>query len=53
VFVCVCCAVTMDVVRAAIAAGASTVEEVSAMTGACLGCGTCWERIEDLFEGVG
>lgn len=52
-FVCVCCAVSEAAVLACVAAGAETVEQVIAATGACLGCGSCWDRIEDLLEGLG
>ncbi len=49
-YVCVCRAVTEDKVKAAIDAGARSVEEV---TGACCAgddCGSCHGMIEDLIE---
>jgi len=49
-YVCVCRAVTEENVKAAIDAGADTVE---AVTGACCAgddCGTCHEAIEQMIE---
>jgi bacterioferritin-associated ferredoxin len=48
-FACICRAVTTDEVSTAIASGADTVEAVSAATDACTGCGTCWDRIENMI----
>jgi bacterioferritin-associated ferredoxin len=48
-FACICGAVTTDEVSAAIDSGADSVESVSDATGACTGCGTCWERIENMI----
>jgi bacterioferritin-associated ferredoxin len=49
VFACICRAVTSDRVSTAIDDGASTVEAVSSATGACTGCGTCRDRIENMI----
>ena len=49
-FACICCAVSVDEVNAAIDAGADTVDAVSGATYAGTGCGTCHERLEDLIE---
>jgi bacterioferritin-associated ferredoxin len=50
VFACICCAVSVDEVNAAIDAGADTVAAVSDATCAGTGCGTCHERLEGLIE---
>jgi bacterioferritin-associated ferredoxin len=49
-YVCVCRAVTEESVRAAIDAGARTVEAVT--TECCAGedCGACHDQIEDMIE---
>jgi bacterioferritin-associated ferredoxin len=49
VFACICRAVTSDRVSTAIDNGAATVEAVSSATGACTGCGTCRDRIENMI----
>ena len=49
-FACICCAVSVDEVNAAIDAGAETVDAVSDATYAGTGCGTCHERLEGLIE---
>ncbi len=49
-FACICCAVSVDEVNAAIDAGAETVDAVSDATDAGTGCGTCHDRIEGLIE---
>jgi bacterioferritin-associated ferredoxin len=49
VFACICRAVTSNEVSAAIDDGAATVDDVSDATGACTGCGTCYERIEHMI----
>jgi bacterioferritin-associated ferredoxin len=49
VYACICLAVTTNEVSAAIDDGADTVEAVSDTTGACTGCGTCYERIETML----
>jgi bacterioferritin-associated ferredoxin len=46
VYVCVCYAVSDSEVRACIARGASTVEEVGDACDAGTGCGSCHERID-------
>ena len=48
-FACICRAVTSDKVSTAIDNGAATVEAVSNATGACTGCGTCRDRIENMI----
>ncbi|MGH3216642.1 MAG: (2Fe-2S)-binding protein [Trebonia sp.] len=48
-FACICNAVSSEEVSAAIDDGAATVEAVSDATGACTGCGTCWDRIETMI----
>ena len=48
-FACICRAVTSDRVAAAVENGAATVEAVSRATGACTGCGTCRDRIENMI----
>ena len=48
-FVCMCVAVTESEVRDCIHAGATTVEEVSALSFACSGCGGCRETIEEML----
>lgn len=50
VYICICRMVTEATVRAAIAAGAATCEDVTAATGASTGCGTCAETIETMLE---
>jgi bacterioferritin-associated ferredoxin len=49
VYACICLAVTTSEVSAAIDDGAVTVEAVSDATGACSGCGTCYDRIETML----
>ena len=49
-FVCCCNAVTDETVRAAIDAGAHTVEAVTAACGAGGDCGACHPMIEELIE---
>lgn len=48
-FVCSCEAVRERTVRAAIASGASTIEEVGSRCGAGVACGGCHELIEELL----
>ncbi len=49
-FACICRAVTSERVSTAIDNGAATVEAVSSATGACTGCGTCRDRIENMID---
>ena len=49
-YVCICRAVTDAQVKAAIDAGAHTVEAVTKACCAGDDCGACHERIEDLIE---
>ena len=48
--VCSCRAVTDRAVRAAIAAGATTVEAVTDHCAAASKCGGCWPELERLIE---
>jgi bacterioferritin-associated ferredoxin len=48
--VCVCRRVSDQQIRAAVAAGARTVEEVGACCRAGTGCGACHEVIEGLIQ---
>jgi bacterioferritin-associated ferredoxin len=49
-YVCICRAVTEETVRAAIDAGAETVEAVTAACCAGDDCGTCHDVIEEMIE---
>ena len=49
-FVCSCRAVTDRTVRAAIASGAQTVEEVADRCGAGARCGGCWPALAELLD---
>lgn len=49
-FVCVCHAVSLPVIRDAIASGADTVEEVERRTCAGSDCGSCRDEIQDLLD---
>jgi bacterioferritin-associated ferredoxin len=49
-YVCVCHAVTEDVARAHVAAGACSAKEVRAACGMRPGCGSCVNRIRALLE---
>ena len=49
-YVCVCHAVTEDVVRAHMAAGACSAKDVRAACGMRPGCGSCVNRIRALLE---
>jgi bacterioferritin-associated ferredoxin len=49
VYVCICAGVPDGEVRACIAAGARTVEEVGNACGAGTGCGSCHDRIDVLL----
>lgn len=48
-YVCICRAVTMTRVKAAVRAGARTVEEVEAHCGAGGDCGSCQPQIENVI----
>jgi len=50
VFVCHCQAVTDKEVHAAVDAGARTLDEVSAATGASANCGLCGELVESIIR---
>ena len=49
-FVCYCMSVTEGAIRDAVAAGASTFEEVQEVTGAGSVCGACVEEVTRLVE---
>jgi len=49
-FVCSCRAVTDRTVDAAIASGASSIEEIATRCGAGGRCGGCWPELERLLE---
>jgi len=49
-YVCVCHAVTEDVVREHMAAGACSAKQVRAACGMRPGCGSCVNRIRTLLE---
>ena len=48
--VCYCMSVTNGMIKEAVEAGAKTVEEVQAATGAGTACGSCLENIQHLVE---
>ena len=49
-FVCSCRAVTDRTVRAAIASGAQSIEDVAARCGAGGRCGGCWPALAELLD---
>ena len=49
-FVCSCRAVTDRTVRAAIASGARSVDDVAARCGAGSRCGGCWPALAELLD---
>ena len=49
-FVCICRAVSTETIVECIRAGATSVEDVMALTGAGTRCGSCVERIEELLD---
>ncbi len=51
--ICVCYDVYSDEIIEAIQKGADSVEKISDLTYACLGCGSCRFKIEALLEGRG
>jgi bacterioferritin-associated ferredoxin len=53
VFVCACLAVTDRTIGAAVADGASTVEDVMARCSAGGRCGACWPELERLLGELG
>jgi bacterioferritin-associated ferredoxin len=50
VYACICSAVTVDEVDAAIDGGADTIDAVSRQTGAGTGCHSCHDTLDDLLE---
>jgi len=49
-YICLCHAATTKDVDAAIADGASTVEEIGDVCGAGSGCGSCHEELQDMLD---
>ena len=49
-FVCSCRAVTDRTIRAAIASGARSIEDVAARCGAGGRCGGCWPALAELLD---
>ena len=49
-FVCSCRGVTDRTVRAAIASGAESIEDVAARCGAGARCGGCWPALAELLD---
>ena len=49
-YACICTAVTVDEVTAAVDAGADTLEAVGARTSAGTTCHTCHDHLEDIIE---
>jgi bacterioferritin-associated ferredoxin len=49
-YVCICAAVTDDVVRSCIAGGARSVDEVGEACEAGTGCGSCHDEIADRID---
>jgi bacterioferritin-associated ferredoxin len=52
-YVCSCRGVTDRTIRAAIVAGASTVDEIGRRCGAGTRCGGCWPVLDELLDRVG
>jgi len=51
-YVCICNAVTDTMIRAAAAAGASTLAELERMTGCSGCCGSCADVAEEVLHGA-
>lgn len=49
-YVCACRALTDRTVKAAIASGASTIEEISQRCGAGGRCGGCWPTLREFLD---
>lgn len=49
-YVCACRALTDRTVRAAIASGARTIEDISQRCGAGVRCGGCWPVLRELLD---
>ena len=52
-FVCSCKGVTDRTIRAAIASGAQTIDEVADRCGAGARCGGCWPALSELLDAHG
>jgi bacterioferritin-associated ferredoxin len=50
VYACICAAVTDAAVQDAVRRGVHTVSEISAVTGAGTGCGSCHDHLCDIIE---
>jgi bacterioferritin-associated ferredoxin len=50
VFACICSAVTVDEVHAAIDAGADSIEALGAATAAGTNCSGCHDHLDDILE---
>jgi bacterioferritin-associated ferredoxin len=53
VYVCSCTGVTDRTIKAAIAAGAHTVDDIAERCGAGSRCGGCWPTLDELLEQAG
>ena len=49
-FVCSCQAVTDRTIKAAIASGARTIDDIAARCGAGARCGGCWPALAELLD---
>jgi bacterioferritin-associated ferredoxin len=51
-YVCHCRGITDRTIKAAVAAGADTVEDVARTCGAGADCGGCWPALDELIEEI-
>ena len=51
-YICICNAVTDKMIKAAAAAGASSLDDLNRMTGCAGGCGSCTELAEEILRGA-
>lgn len=49
-YICICNAVTDRAIRRAVSEGASSVREVSLMTGCGTQCGSCVQQVRDILQ---
>ena len=49
-YICHCRGITDRTIKAAVAAGADTVDELARKCGAGADCGGCWPALDDLIE---